>query len=143
MQLAVPIVTEAGLLKGRDAVFLDRIESDGLELVLAGDINSGLSSAGTGVMIPYRLTFIGVISSFTCELDSHETIPENQFPYPAPYASSFDLIENSLYLARLPVRGDYDKTRYRHYCLSTYDHIFHVIAEGYFLRLADKIRQKL
>ena len=126
------IATELGLLSGRDCVYLDRVEGDGWgTLVLTGEINGALASRPSWDWVPYRLAFQGVLACFSCELDTYEALAGPQ----AWEGSSFAWIENSAWLAGLPVREDLPKGEYRHYRLLTYDIAYHVIAVSYHLEV--------
>ena len=126
MEKAVPIETNVGVLNGRDCIFLDTVvqEEHNGTLVFKGDINGNLIEKAKGWM-PYTLTFTGVLACFYCELDTYNNlINTNELVE----NSSFDLMENSVWLKSLPVRDDYDKSKYKHYRLFTYDVVYDIIA---------------
>jgi hypothetical protein len=121
MEKAVSIKTSAGILNGRDCIFLDTAVQDESKktVVFTGDTNR----------IPYKLTFMRVLSCFFCELDTYENLVDTKSN------SSFDLIENSAWLESLPIRKDYDKSAYKHYRLFTYDIVYDIIAMEYTLEI--------
>ena len=130
---ANPIETEVGVIRGRDAVYLDRLEGDGTDLTVTGELNGALVSKNPENLewIPYQLVFHSVLSYFTCELDTYEAMTEYRTGRP----ESFLLVEESPYLRDLPVRSDYKREEYHHYLLYTYDVVINVLAKKMSLRI--------
>lgn len=129
MERAVPIETELGIIQKRDGIFLDRVQSDGYQMIFTGEINGNLviRHRDEKEWFPYTLTFHGVLVCLSCELDTYENMGDNSFPD----SSDFDMIEESAWLQSLPIRKDYNKDHYRHYRLSTYDTIYNIIAKDH------------
>lgn len=129
MQRSVPIETDAGVIRKRDGIFLDRVQDDGYHIIFSGEINKTVVSNNRSgkEWLPYTLTFQGVLASFSCELDTYENLGDVSYHE----SSDFDLIEESAWLQSLPVRKDYDKGSYRHYRLVTYDTVYNIIAKNY------------
>lgn len=133
METAIPIETEIGILSGRDCIFFDAMTRDSCKMIFTGEINSKLASKQTQgeEYIPYKLTFKDVLVSFSCELDTYCYLDNL-------HSSSFDLIDDSDWLKELPIRYDYNKEDYNHYCFHTYDDVFNIIASGYQLELFEQ-----
>lgn len=130
MEKATAIKTCLGILKGRDCIDLDQVRQDALNnLTFTGTINGHQISQYRDEKdwIPYTLVFRQVLAYFACELDTYENLPGNELPE----GSSFDLIEDSIWLKSLPVRADFDKSIYQHYRLLTYDNVYNIIAVSY------------
>ncbi|OUM69200.1 hypothetical protein PIROE2DRAFT_2899 [Piromyces sp. E2] len=68
--------------------------------------------------ISYILTFTDVIGFFACELDTYENLDIYD-----SNSTSFNIVENSKLLKNFPIRKDFDKSKYKHYQLFTYDDI--------------------
>lgn len=135
MEKATAVNTCLGVLYGRDCIFLDQMKGDDRDnLTFMGEINGHLVSRCSGVKrwFPYALTFQRVLAYFACELDTYENLAGTGYLGHLD-GSSFDLIEDSSWLKSLPVREDFDKNRYRHYRLFTYDDVFNIIAVSYSL----------
>lgn len=136
MKKSKAIETELGILHGRDCIYLDSVEQDDCSnLIFIGEINSNLvlKKISERAFIPYILTFEGEIAHFSCELDTYGNLEyENRIDEDDYiYESSFDLIDNSVWLDSLPIREDFDKSEYKHYHLSTYDIVYDIIATSY------------
>ena len=130
MDKATAVNTCLGVLKGRDCIYLDKVERDGLNnLTFTGDINGHLISQHRDEKdwFRYTLTFRQVLAYFACELGTYENLAKTGHLK----RSSFDLIEDSTWLKSLPVREDFDKGIYRHYRLFTYDDVYNIIAVSY------------
>ena len=69
---------------------------------------------------------------FQAEYDTYEAIIKG-FPKPNDNISNFEIIENSYYIKTLPIRN-YVKN-VNHFCLSTCDDIFNIIAKEYIFEL--------
>ncbi len=139
MEKAIAIETCLGVLRGRDCIFLDRVEQDNRgNLTFSGEINGDLASRhkeSKGLQeikwFPYTLTFQHVIACFSCELDTYENFIGNS----GLEGSDFDLIENSKWLESMPVRKDLKKDGYKHYRVFTYDIVYNIIAGSYKLEI--------
>ena len=129
MERPVPIETDLGIITMRDGILLDQVLSDGYHMIFTGEINGNLVSRHRDEKewFPYTLTFHGVLTCLSCELDTYENMGDISFPD----GSDFDMIEESAWLQSLPVRKDYDKDQYHHYRVSTYDMIYNIIAKDY------------
>ena len=110
------IATELGIIRGRDALYLDNaIFKDGMNtLVLEGQANGNLcSKPQRGSYLAYRLTFKGVLAVKMIELDSWD----------CDAVSSFDEVHDSEWIRDL--RGKVTD-QHRHFCVQTYDEVFDV-----------------
>ena len=77
MDKATAVNTCLGVLKGRDCIYLDKVERDGLNnLTFTGDINGHLISQHRDEKdwFPYTLTFRQVLAYFACELGTYENL---------------------------------------------------------------------
>ncbi len=119
-----------GILDGRDCIYIDSVtQDDNDNLTFIGNINGFLASkVRKSKWIPYKLNFSRVIAYFSCEIDSYENI-DNNFHL---NFSSFNIVENSEYLAKFPMRNDFDKSIYKHYQVFTYDFVYNIIAVSYY-----------
>lgn len=122
------VVTPLGNLDGRDCIYLDDYQDnkDEFTLTLEGEINGSLSEHKTSKKwVPYTLIFTGVIAWEKEYLDSSDR---------GLWASSFDQILASTWIKKL----DENKAPFlHHYCIQTYDIIFHVACAGYELTLGE------
>ncbi|MDE7398614.1 MAG: hypothetical protein K2N06_03710 [Oscillospiraceae bacterium] len=116
-----------GELNGRDCIFIDKVTfEDVAGLTFEGEISGWLASKiREEKWIPYKLMFKGVISHFVCELDTYESLMG------FVGCSDFAIIENSEMMSKIPIRSDYDKSRYKHFRVFTYDYVFDILAESY------------
>lgn len=157
MEKAIAIETCLGILRFRDCIFLDSVEQDDRgNLTFSGEINGDLTSEKSQQdmrWFPYTLTFQRVLACFSCELDTYENMCGASNPEVALMrfsaffihgnmcgagnleGSDFDVIENSKWLESLPVRKDFQKDRYKHYRLFTYDIVYNIIAGSYKLEI--------
>lgn len=116
--------TPFGKLYGRDCLFLDTAVFKKNDLILEGEINGDLvGKACENKWQPFCLTFKSVIAYFSCELDTYKNLSR--------IGGCFGVIENSESLKKLPVRGDFDKTEYKHYRVCTYDFVFDIFAKSF------------
>ena len=125
MSQAQPVESEIGVLRGRDCIYLDSVElREGTNvLVLRGEINGDLCSRQRpGELIPYRLTFRGVLAIRLVELDS----------WCFDCASSFDECVSSPWIREL---GGKVTQAHRHFVVQTYDDVFDVVCETFELEL--------
>ncbi|MFR1478974.1 MAG: hypothetical protein ACLSB9_26365 [Hydrogeniiclostridium mannosilyticum] len=103
-------------------------------MTLTGEINGALASKTEEKRdwFLFKLVFQQVLASFSCELDTYENLAgSNAFE-----DSGFDRIDHSAWLQSLPVRKDFEKDRYQHYRLLTYDVVYHLIAVSYTLEIS-------
>ncbi len=124
------IETEAlGTLFGRDCIYIDTVTLDDMgSLTFSGEINGYLASkVRREVWIPYKLEFKRVIAHFSCELDTYENIEGTRY---LDY-SDLTVIKNSTSLLKLPIRGDFDRSLYKHFRVFTYDVVFDIFAVSY------------
>lgn len=76
------------------------------------------------------MTFQRVLTYFVCELDTYKNIAGcSHLDY-----SDFNIVENSKWLEKLPIRKDFDKSVYRHFQVFTYDFVYNIIAVLYELK---------
>ncbi len=125
-QIFQPVETPIGILKGRDAIFLDKLEVDIQQgtLMLEGSFNGRLASKPVDD-VSYALAFSGVLAFKVVELDSWD--------YNA--VSSFDEVLNSEWLTQLG--GKVDQS-YKHYLIQTYDDVIDVVCRKFTLAIKDK-----
>jgi hypothetical protein len=120
------VTTPLGKLNGRDCIYLDTYQDsqDDLTLVLVGDINGTLSEhPAHEKWVPYTLHFTGVIAWDKEDLESSDQ---------SLWASSFDQILASAWVKKL---DENNASILHHYCIQTYDIVFHVVCTGYELTL--------
>ena len=125
MEKRVAVVTELGVLRGRDCVFLDAasFEYATNTLVIRGDVNGNLCRPPlTGESIPYAFRFTGVLAQTMVELDSWE----------GPSESSFDEVMDSRWIRKL--KGKITE-EHHHYVLQTYDDVFEIVCDAWALSL--------
>lgn len=127
-----PIITEVGLIYGRDAIYLSNvnfINEETFELLgeFSGSCCEYLSDT---IDVKFEIVFNNVHLFKMTELDFNEV----------EYKSSFDLIENSNTLSKM-LKVDtqnnikkIDKT-YNHYIFRTYDTVFEIIGKDYSLKI--------
>ena len=118
-----------GILNGRDCIYIDTVVQDNYDnLEFKGEINGYLASKiKERKWIPYTLTFHRVIACFSCELDSYE----NMDTYGHLDYTDFNIVENSQWLEKFPLRSDFYKSDYKHYQLFTYDIVYNIIAVSF------------
>lgn len=126
-----PIETKIGVLKGRDAIYLDTFDYDGSDLFVRGMMNGNLASNTTERDIFYSIRFRGVLALQVLELDSwfHLGWSSNR-------ESSFDEVINSRWQASL---GGKVMPEHQHYSFATYDDIIDVVCHGFELCLRKEI----
>ena len=110
------IKTKLGYINARDAIHLDVVKYyiETLELVFEGEINSSSCSIKQiEKWIKYKFSFESV--------NSYKCIPVDDFNENLT-ESSFDIILN-----------ENEKSESNKYILSTYDHIFEILAKDYIL----------
>lgn len=130
MEKIIPIETEEiGSLNGRDCIYIDSVSQDDMyNLVFKGHLNGDLVGKKSDMeWIPYQLKFHRVIAYFTCELDTYENMDKSKH---LNY-SSFNIVQESKWLNKLPIRDDFDKSIYTHYQVFTYDFVYNIAAVSY------------
>ena len=128
-----PIETVAGVICGRDAIFLDDVHFDYQKgtVELCGELSSTLCSKykdDEDSFIGYSLTFSGVLAFSMTELDFKDY-----------GSSSFDRVMNSKWLDEMR-RKDHSakvKPNLEHYLVFTYDDVFDVVCETYELKILE------
>lgn len=121
-----PIQTSVGILEGRDAIYLERIDHDYARrrVAFVGEINANLASMyqGAAKWLRYQITFKGVDAMCMTELDCYE--------HELDLASSFDRV----LVPRL-------KSRVKpceQFVFATYDHVFELMASGYEIEISNE-----
>jgi hypothetical protein len=134
MEKATQIETAVGFIEGRDAIYLDKVESNGVDWEFIGEFNGNLVSnnAAQAEYIPYKLTFKSVQNIFSCDIECE---PKTIVSWEDNDAGVFHIIENSKFLSNMPIRGYINRNDLKHYWLQTYDIAFHIIAMNYELEL--------
>jgi len=123
MEAFVPEQTKHGIIKGRDALFLDKIKIiNENQLVLSGDINT---YGGTDEK--YVIKFNYILYMNMIELDFAEGRGAN-----------FGSIINSKLLKKFSILDSARKLTdaHKHYYFCTYDIVFEVVASGYELKFS-------
>ena len=128
-----PIETVAGIIYGRDAIFLDEVHFDYEKktVELRGELNSHLCSKykdDTDSFIGYSLSFSGVLAFAMTELDFKD------------YGnSSFDSVLNSKWLDEMRQKDHSAEVKPNlvHYLVFTYDDVFDVACESYELKILE------
>lgn len=131
-EIIKPIITEVGLIFGRDAIFLDKvniINEETFELLgeFSGSLCKNLKDDND---VKYKIIFKNVHLFKMTELDFNEI----------EYKSSFDEIVNSKQLLKMNKIdkensvNKIDKT-YKHYVFSTYDTVFEIIGKDFILEI--------
>ena len=118
------VVTTLGILKGRDAVYLDKIEFDATHTVkLIGEINGNLleKEHTTSGFLKFSFVFKQVLAFEMIELDSW--FPPELWN---EQGSSFARIINSQWIDALKGKVT---PQHQHYLLVTYDDVFQIICE--------------
>lgn len=132
-QIFEPIETIAGIISGRDAIFLDDVQVSLYPhtIELRGELNSHLCSKfkDEDLFIKYGLKFSGVLAFVMTELDFKDHLG----------VSSFDRVVNSDWLDEMR-RKDHSskfKPNTEHYVVFTYDDVFDVACESYELNILE------
>jgi hypothetical protein len=115
MEKLIGLKTEIGFLKGRDAIFLNRIVFDTEKKVrLIGEFSLNETDRN------FEMTFDGVIYFIAVELDFDDRAQ----------MESFGTIKNSAKLELFRSRDHSQKTNneHRHYYIRTYDTVFEIIS---------------
>jgi hypothetical protein len=124
------IITNVGIINGRDAIYLNLAEHKNNTLIFYGEINSELldiKNIGNDDFIKYILKFDDVIFYKCYELDFYNS---------TQLKSSFDNIKNSKLIEELKLKNTEKITnKHKHYRLATYDYIYEIIASAYTLNI--------
>lgn len=126
-----PVETAIGIIKGRDAIYLNGLDYDGFDLFLRGTIDGNLASNTTERDVFYSIRFHGVLALQVLELDSwfHLDWSSNR-------ESSFDEVINSRWQASL---GGKVTPEHKHYSFATYDDVIDVVCLRFELHLRKEI----
>jgi hypothetical protein len=122
MDKFIELNTEVGVLKGRDAIFLDKIVFDRETKVrLVGELNSDKGDKN------FEITFEGIVYFSAVEFDFDER----------EQMESFGIISDSKKLKDIRSRDHSRKTNngHRHYYIRTYDSVFEIICAKYELTI--------
>jgi hypothetical protein len=132
---ATAINTPLGYFENyRDSIIIEKIEWNVPDITFFCNINGEhVSNKNDKEYIKFKIIFKYVISLFQAEYDTYEAIIKG-FPKSNENISNFEIIENSHYIKNLPIRKDVKNVN--HYCLSTYDDIFNIIATEYIFELS-------
>ena len=130
MPIQKEIVTQVGIIDGRDSIYLDEVEFTVNELIFKGKINgnSCTNNYFKKEWIKYTLKFYNTLYFDCVELDFNKI--ENQF------ASSFDLVTNSEIIKSFQNQSKKLTEQHSHYGLFTYDYIFQIIAKSFELTVS-------
>ncbi len=130
-EICQPIETVIGIIKGRDAIFLDTFNYDGNTLFLRGTINGNLASNTSEQDVFYSITFRGVLALQVIELDSWFNMAwsDNR-------DSSFDEVINSRWQADL---GGKVNPEHKHYSFVTYDDVIDVVCDSFKIQFRREI----
>lgn len=130
------IIEELGLIYGRDAIFLDKIEFEKTHSVkLTGEFNSSLCKnikQKNDKYIPYEINFKGILEFKMVELDFYND---------KNYVSSFEKVIDSKRITEFKKSYDGDikvKDAHKHYIFHTYDNVIELIASEFELKLKPK-----
>jgi hypothetical protein len=126
-----PIDTVLGIIKGRDAIFLDDVIFDygNNQIELRGEFNSNLCSNSKEVdaYIGYSLTFAGLLGITMIELDLNNDFGK----------SSFARVINSVWINEMRLRDHSAKVKpnLEHYFVASYDDVFNIACETFELKI--------
>jgi hypothetical protein len=130
MMIFYPVDTEIGIMKGRDAIYLDEIEYNYAKstVKLIGEINGSLCSKFDGdIFIKYELEFHGVYIYKMIELDlSYELL---KIDY--GISSFIQVVNSDLVKHAKDIRG----VDLKHFVIQTYDDVFEIVCNEYKLSL--------
>lgn len=127
-----PINTVLGIIKGRDAIFLDDVifEYDKNRIELRGELvsNHCTNSKDVDSYIGYSLTFDGLIGFTMIELDLSDDVFRT---------SSFNRVVNSLWIDEMRLRDHSAKVKpnLEHFFVATYDDVFNIACETFELEI--------
>jgi hypothetical protein len=134
MEKAIPVKTPLGIFENyRDSIILKNIEWRHPQIIFYCVISGhGIINNENPKMLEnynFRIIFENVISLFHAEYGTYEAIDKG-FTKSEVHRSVFEIIEDSNYVKNLPARNEY-KNSVKHYCLTTYDDVFDIIAKSY------------
>ncbi len=129
MSKRISVQTSVGYIKGRDAIYLDKvIFINERTIQVEGEINMNLCldalESEKGTSKKYKIVFNDVLSLKMVELDFYDSEDGK---------SSFDLIESSNQIDEMMKKdsaGKIDKT-FKHLVFATYDSVFEIICSGF------------
>jgi hypothetical protein len=129
------IITDLGIINGRDAIYLDLVEHKNNVLTFSGEINSeliGKNITGSNDFIKYTLSFFETIFYKCWELDYYDN--------EKLLASSFDVVNDSKLIEEINLLENIRKNKkitenHKHYILATYDYIYEIVSSKYILRI--------
>ncbi|MDR1340087.1 MAG: hypothetical protein LBK58_08565 [Prevotellaceae bacterium] len=142
IEKSVPVKTAVGIFENyRDGIILENIEWQHRQMVFYCTISSHAIKNDENIKLDreynFKIIFEDVISLFHAEYDTYEAICPGRkglkkygYAKPKVNGSIFEMIENSNYIKALPAREEY-VGKVRHYCLTTYDDVFNIIAKSY------------
>jgi hypothetical protein len=132
------IETVVGIISGRDAIFLDKVEilSGKYGMTFTGELNGVLCSENkaSDKWIPYKISFDDCIYHSCHELDLYSNERD--------LISSFDLVLKSDLLNSIFDKQDIgkfsngSKENYNHYVLATYDYIYEIVARDFKIEIS-------
>lgn len=124
-EIIQPVITKVGKIKGRDAIYLDKINLTENQLELNGEFNTtscSLLNISDNKFIPYTIKFYNYVFLKLIELDFYET----------EYKSPFDEIINSNQIKKMLSQNNPKiNNTYRHFVFRTYDTIFEIICKDF------------
>ncbi len=131
-QVYEPVETSVGIIRGRDAVFLDHTHFDEVDFVLSGNINGNLTTQSKDRWLYYTLVFSGALAVQMVALDSwlpcHD--PTDPFLFQGRHLSiaSFSEVVGSEWMIGL---GGKVRSWHKHFNFMTYDYVFDVVCDGF------------
>ena len=127
------IETPAGIISGRDAIFLDEVKLslNPATIELIGELNRHLCSKfrDGDTWIKYSLKFLNVLAYSMTELDFRDHLG----------VSNFDRVNNSEWLRDFRQRDHSSKVKqnHQHFILFTYDDVFDIVSESFEMTLLE------
>ena len=130
METYIAIETPVGVLRGRDAIFVDTIQfPNPFDAAITGSFNGHLGSRRIEGMIDYSLTFGGV-KGF--ELILADLAPDVG-------KSCFEEVRESAWLIDFAKIKDLGDPMPKHYRITSYDHVINVMCKSYELSINTEI----
>lgn len=124
----IPVITKAGKICGRDAIFLDKINFiNECTIEFIGYLNGSLcSNFKNRSFYDYKIVFNGIFWFKMLEIDFADF----------NYESSFDQVENSNLMEKLLIKDKNESigkinNDFKHFIFWTYDSVFEIIGKGY------------
>lgn len=137
-----PIETPVGFVVGRDALYLNWVQSDITQnsLLLELNINGHLASRCPSPTRDYLffVEFFGVLAYRVIELDSAYHLDDQSEDEADSASSSFDEVVNSHWVAEL---GGKVTAENKHYQVNTYDDVLDVVCERFGMRVYDRLAE--